>query len=133
MKRGEDNEKFEINFQRARPVPSPVHALCLPAVCKHTPPCYLTPPPPLKQVLIKNVVVASLKKFVNQAANDARRMRKGRGEKEKGSGRKVERNRGKTVSCPNVGHVARLMDLPLLFSLIKTHYLHLSHSPKSER
>lgn len=53
-----------------------------PAVCKHTPPCYLTPLPPLKQVLIKNVVAASLKKFVNQAANDARRMREG--EREKG-------------------------------------------------
>lgn len=137
MKRGEDNEKFEINFQRARPV----HALCTPcafterghpAVCKHTPPCYLTPPPtPLKQVLIKNVVAASLKKFVNQAANDARRWREG--EREKGGrrrGSRVARSWGKTVSCPNVGHVPCLMDLPLLFSLIKTHYLHLSHSPK---
>lgn len=75
------------------------HALCTPcaftrwghpAVCKHTPPCCLTPHP-LKQVLIKNVVVASLKKFVNQAANDARPMRKGEGERERGRGRERER------------------------------------------
>lgn len=78
MERGEDNEKFEINFQRARPV----HALCLHR--EGTPCCFVnTPHPatllllPLKQVLIKNVVAASLKKFVNQAANDARRWREG--------------------------------------------------------